>query len=195
MYNEKAQEKGLPIFMRNPRKYSMTGTFSYSSKNRNKQWTDERINRVVSNDESLANSVTAFNGKFKDGHVTFAKPEDKKNFIKHLENLENPDFKLSIAYHGSPHDFDSFSTDAIGTGEGAQVHGWGLYFAGDKEVSEGYRDRLKKSDEIICSINGKEYRKSDTKNRSSSRAENKILNHIFHTFSDSKIQFVKQEHN
>ena len=43
------------------------------------------------------------------------------------------------AYHGSPHRFDTFSTDNIGTGEGAQAHGWGLYFAGDKETVEGYR--------------------------------------------------------
>ena len=26
------------------------------------------------------------------------------------------------AYHGSPHDFDEFSTESIGTGEGAQAY-------------------------------------------------------------------------
>ena len=46
------------------------------------------------------------------------------------------------AYHGSPHRFDDFCTDHIGTGEGNQSHGWGLYFAGDKEVSERYRETL-----------------------------------------------------
>ena len=46
------------------------------------------------------------------------------------------------AYHGTPHKFDEFSLDAIGTGEGAQVHGWGLYFAENKEVSEDYRKKL-----------------------------------------------------
>lgn len=46
------------------------------------------------------------------------------------------------AYHGTPHRFDKFSLDAIGTGEGAQVYGWGLYFAGNKEVAEWYRDSL-----------------------------------------------------
>lgn len=46
------------------------------------------------------------------------------------------------AYHGTPHRFDRFSLDAIGTGEGAQVYGWGLYFAGNKEVAEWYRDSL-----------------------------------------------------
>ena len=46
------------------------------------------------------------------------------------------------AWHGSPHDFDRFDLGAIGTGEGAQVHGWGLYFAANREMSEGYIERL-----------------------------------------------------
>jgi hypothetical protein len=32
------------------------------------------------------------------------------------------------AYHGSPHEFQRFSMDKIGTGEGAQAYGSGLYF-------------------------------------------------------------------
>jgi hypothetical protein len=46
------------------------------------------------------------------------------------------------AYHGSPHDFEQFDTSKIGTGEGAQSYGHGLYFAGHEPVAEGYRDRL-----------------------------------------------------
>ena len=46
------------------------------------------------------------------------------------------------AWHGTPHDFDGFDIGAIGTGEGAQVHGWGLYFAKERSVSEGYKERL-----------------------------------------------------
>jgi hypothetical protein len=46
------------------------------------------------------------------------------------------------AYHGSPHIFDKFSLHAMGTGEGAQAYGWGLYFAGKKEVAKWYRDTL-----------------------------------------------------
>ena len=46
------------------------------------------------------------------------------------------------AYHGSPHRFDRFSLDHIGSGEGAQAYGWGLYFAGNRQVAEWYRDRL-----------------------------------------------------
>lgn len=46
------------------------------------------------------------------------------------------------AFHGSPHKFDRFSTDSIGSGEGNQVFGWGLYFAGRREIAEFYRDQL-----------------------------------------------------
>ena len=47
------------------------------------------------------------------------------------------------AFHGTPHrGIDKFSTDAIGTGEGAQAYGWGLYFASKKEIAEHYRKTL-----------------------------------------------------
>jgi hypothetical protein len=46
------------------------------------------------------------------------------------------------AYHGSPHDFDAFSMDKIGTGEGAQAFGHGLYFAESEGVAKHYRDTL-----------------------------------------------------
>mgnify|MGYP000217934532 CR=1 FL=1 len=50
--------------------------------------------------------------------------------------------KLIEAWHGSPHKFDKFSMDNIGTGEGAQAYGHGLYFADSEDVAKGYRDDL-----------------------------------------------------
>ena len=47
------------------------------------------------------------------------------------------------AFHGSPHDFDKFSTENIGTGEGAQAYGHGLYFAEREGTAKAYRDNLK----------------------------------------------------
>ena len=46
------------------------------------------------------------------------------------------------AYHGTPHEVDQFSMDKIGTGEGAQAYGHGLYFAENPEVGRQYRDSL-----------------------------------------------------
>ena len=48
------------------------------------------------------------------------------------------------AYHGSPYDFDKFKTEAIGTGEGQQQYGRGLYFSETEDVARGYRDSLTK---------------------------------------------------
>lgn len=50
--------------------------------------------------------------------------------------------KFVEAYHGSPHKFDRFSLDKIGTGEGAQAYGHGLYFAENEDVAREYRQRL-----------------------------------------------------
>lgn len=46
------------------------------------------------------------------------------------------------AFHGSPHDFDRFDMSKIGTGEGAQAYGHGLYFAEAEDVARSYRDNL-----------------------------------------------------
>lgn len=46
------------------------------------------------------------------------------------------------AYHGSPHDFDQFDASKIGTGEGAQAYGHGLYLADAEGVAKSYRDAL-----------------------------------------------------
>ena len=50
---------------------------------------------------------------------------------------------LLEAWHGSPHKFDRFSMDQIGTGEGAQAYGHGLYFADSEDVARQYRDQLR----------------------------------------------------
>jgi hypothetical protein len=46
------------------------------------------------------------------------------------------------AYHGTPHEFDRFDIGKIGTGEGAQAYGHGLYFAERRGIGEQYRDAL-----------------------------------------------------
>lgn len=54
----------------------------------------------------------------------------------------NPFKKTQTAYHGSPYDFNKFSNEAIGTGEGAQAHGMGHYSALNKSTAQEYADRL-----------------------------------------------------
>jgi hypothetical protein len=46
------------------------------------------------------------------------------------------------AFHGSPHDFEKFLSEKIGTGEGAQAYGHGLYFAENPKVAQEYARNL-----------------------------------------------------
>lgn len=82
------------------------------------------------------------------------------------QNVQTPEFEAPFAltsetvkpkgkqstlfqpfYHGSPHDFEGFSLQHIGSGEGAQAYGWGLYFAEHQAVAEGYKQAL--SDYVV----------------------------------------------
>lgn len=46
------------------------------------------------------------------------------------------------AWHGTPYNFERFDIGKIGAGVGDQVHGWGLYFAKDRKISEAYKEVL-----------------------------------------------------
>ena len=48
----------------------------------------------------------------------------------------------AIVYHGSPHKFDKFDSSKIGTGEGAQAYGHGLYLAEAPAVAKEYATKL-----------------------------------------------------
>ena len=59
------------------------------------------------------------------------------------------------AWHGSPHLFDKFTTEKIGTGEGAQAFGWGLYFTDVRAIAKNYADKLSSSRITIDGIAAK----------------------------------------
>lgn len=49
---------------------------------------------------------------------------------------------LQTVYHGSPHTFDKFDISKVGTGEGAQAYGHGLYFADSPSVARYYHKNV-----------------------------------------------------
>lgn len=59
-----------------------------------------------------------------------------KKADKLIGSKENTYFQA--AWHGSPYQFDKFTTEKIGTGEGNMQFGWGLYFTSLKDIAEGY---------------------------------------------------------
>jgi len=96
------------------------------------------------------------------------------------------------AYHGSPYDFDEFKTEAIGTGEGAQAYGQGLYFAESEDVARGYRDSLTKlrkdgttpaPEDSIANSYEQEYGLSGYEN-----FNNTTLDDVIETISDDAVE-------
>jgi hypothetical protein len=56
------------------------------------------------------------------------------------------------AFHGSPHRFDRFDMSRIGTGEGAQAYGHGLYFAGNEGVAQSYKQSVMRNPDELVNI-------------------------------------------
>ena len=63
---------------------------------------------------------------------------------------------LQTVWHGSPHVFDKFDLSKIGTGEGAQAYGHGLYLAESPQVAKEYRTNLTRSAQGKMLIDGTE---------------------------------------
>jgi len=59
-----------------------------------------------------------------------------------------PDEPGIIAFHGSGADFDEFRLEMIGTGEGAQAYGYGLYFTDSEDIAKFYRDTISMGNEV-----------------------------------------------
>jgi len=103
----------------------------YVHKNRTARWVATRTGAAGSHNAPLT----------KQSFSKFSIPDETA--LGKLKK-ENPGFYQS-AWHGSPYDFREFLLEMIGAGEGRQAHGWGLYFAQNREVSERYKEWLKKA--------------------------------------------------
>lgn len=82
-------------------------------------------------------------------------PSAEGRVIKPAPVEEAPVDEGVEAYHGSPHEFEEFDPAKIGTGEGAQVYGHGLYFAGNENVAKYYRDSLTDPDNVPLHFKGR----------------------------------------
>lgn len=83
--------------------------------------------------------------------VNLMTPQELRTVLEEM-GLSEETMKQIEAWHGSPHLFDKFSTSAIGTGEGAQAFGWGLYFTDLKGIAENYATKLTRRDEKIVGV-------------------------------------------
>jgi hypothetical protein len=73
-----------------------------------------------------------------DFHLQVKDPQAFNQFMSEIPNLAN-----MVAYHGTPHEIQgAFDINKVGTGEGAQAYGHGMYFAENPEVATEYRKAL-----------------------------------------------------
>ena len=74
--------------------------------------------------------------------VAQALREHAKGFQEYNRALGPAGASQMVVWHGSPHKFDRFDASKIGTGEGAQAYGHGLYLAEARDVAKSYADEL-----------------------------------------------------
>lgn len=85
--------------------------------------------------------ISNLNGKFK----VLTKTVPAKNLYTNGDSIhewgyvENAAISEEVqAWHGSQNDFDKFDTSKIGTGDGGDVYGWGIYFTNSQEIGTHY---------------------------------------------------------
>jgi hypothetical protein len=102
------------------------------------------------------------------------------------EQMRDPNFIIDAAglggaikaYHGTPHLFDRFDMSKIGTGEGAQAYGHGLYFAENPMVAKTYMTAGVPVDEYQNKIFLKKYNADIAKLRGDKEKEAALLQEI-----------------
>jgi hypothetical protein len=107
------------------------------------------------------------------------------NNITIRKNIKSGDkIDYAIAHHGTPHTLapepgfphGRFRLDKVGSGEGNQSYGWGIYFAENQEVAEGYKERLRDTVKPgIISVDGVEYNWKDALDKFVDPVEAKAL--------------------
>lgn len=106
---------------------------------------DMRVNRVLTDDEvrTINEAAGVSDLPRREGYGPGGVIDDIVKMAGKIVSGADEPAKTGIrAYHGTPHDFDKFDISKIGTGEGAQAYGHGLYFAEKEGVARGYRDAL-----------------------------------------------------
>jgi len=99
---------------------------------------DENGRRLVPVDAPHIEITPAMREKIKKGLPLFADG-----------GAVNPDEDGIVAYHGTPHDFDQFDLSKVGSGQGEQAYGHGLYFASNEDLARSYRDDLSSGVQMI----------------------------------------------
>lgn len=102
----------------------------------------QTLRRLIKKDKALIDSASLFSSR--------AIPAGSSKVVQMPDGarLVGPTTFSIRAFHGTQHKVDRFRLANIGTGEGAQVYGWGLYFAQSRKVAQSYQKGLTERDFI-----------------------------------------------
>lgn len=115
-----------------PKKIAQDIMFQNENSNDNLEQTPQEILKGVTDillEKGLVDSVKTMT------------PSELQQVLIDLGINENIARQVDV-WHGSSHIFDKFSTSAMGTGEGVQAFGWGLYFTDLKGIAKDYATKL-----------------------------------------------------
>ena len=127
-----------------------------------------------SNNQAGKNFDAANARYFEDGNYQAPTAENPISIIKPTE--EKPGI---IAFHGSGVDFNEFSLSKIGTGEGVQAYGYGLYFTDAEDIAKFYKTSVAYQNKVqgrnILKYKGKLVDDLDTEAQSSDPYQRALL--------------------
>lgn len=99
-------------------------------------WSDQMAEAMQSGDlEAKLNLLGGFAGQTTPSGGMFQRALSGQAPVGKLAQATTPEIPF---YHASPHNFEKFDMSKIGTGEGAQAYGHGLYVAENRKVAEEY---------------------------------------------------------
>ncbi len=101
---------------------------------------DQATKEVTGGDPTKTPDALILHEKGRINEISVLDPTQVKSAIGNRGTFDPDDNNIlrQPAYHGTPHKIARFSADKIGTGEGAQAYGHGLYFAENPEVARSY---------------------------------------------------------
>lgn len=117
-----------------------------------------QFRRVADANEAEAGVKVAPSAQFRRADANEA---DKKS-----GNAFKPSWRIGRLYTGSAADYEKPSLLKVGTGEGSQVYGWGLYASSERGVAESYMRASDFGDkEVMFGLKGVDYTELDDEQR------------------------------
>jgi len=118
--------------------------------------------KPLSRNELMRNMLSGEIGRRAEGRLAeLEEAETPRGWMPvDMTKENNAQLQPFVAFHGTPHVFapepgfphGRFRLDKIGTGEGAQAYGWGIYFSEDPAVAQSYAETLGKSKPIEIKV-------------------------------------------